>query len=379
MTRLELFRIKSMWGNYTFDYACSLSRGRSGGLISVWDPNHFTKEQIWCDNWYIIVKGRWASSDNLFFMINIYGPHKTADKIALWNRLLEFIRNHECHFVLFRDLNEVRDESERYGTEFHRPSANNFNSFINDAGLLELPLGGHIFPNVKVSALSRGWSNHTPIMLHCNKVDFGPIPFKFFHLWLQRDGFDDCIKKAYNECSLINPEMSFHEKLKCLKQNIKEWNRKSISIIASRKHEVLRKLTDIKDNINSNTTSDIDKEDRVKLLKEQDDIQQLEDMDLIQKDKVKWDVEGDENTKFFHGILKQKRFYQSVQGIMIDREWVTNPHQVKLAFYNFFKDKFDVSDSSIELSSVIPSSTLSQNDNLELEKPVSDEEIRLAV
>ncbi|GJW57801.1 RNA-directed DNA polymerase, eukaryota, reverse transcriptase zinc-binding domain protein [Tanacetum coccineum] len=109
--------------------------------------------------------------------------------------------------------------------------------------------------------------------------------------------------------------------------------------------------------------------------RKQDGIQQLEDMDLIQKARVKWDVEGDENTKFFHGILKQKRFYQSVQGIMIDGEWVTNPHQVKSAFYNFFKDKFDVSDSLIELSPVILPSTLSQNDNLELEKPVYVEEI----
>ena len=42
----------------------------------------------------------------------------------------------------------------------------------------------------------------------------------------------------------------------------------------------------------------------MKLLKKQDDIQHLEDMDLMQKARVKWDVEGDENSKIFHGILK---------------------------------------------------------------------------
>nr|GEX11402.1 RNA-directed DNA polymerase, eukaryota [Tanacetum cinerariifolium] len=65
--------------------------------------------------------------------------------------------------------------------------------------------------------------------------------------------------------------------------------------------------------LQSKIALDRDKEDRVKLLKECDDIHQLEDMDLIQKARVKWDVEGDENTKFFHGILKQKRSYQAVQ------------------------------------------------------------------
>nr|GEV18939.1 RNA-directed DNA polymerase, eukaryota, reverse transcriptase zinc-binding domain protein [Tanacetum cinerariifolium] len=261
--------------------AIRLSRGHSRGLISVWDPKHFTKEQIWCDDWYIIVKGRWASSDNLFFMINIMG---------LMRRLIKL----PCGI-----------------------------------GLLELPLGGRKFT----------WMNkESTKMIRLERYLISQ------HV---TDMFPDVKVSAFSRGSIV-----------------------------IRKHEVLRKLTDIKDKIDSNTASDIDKEDRVKLLKERDGIQQLEDMDLIQKARVKWDVKGDENTKLFHGILKQKRFYQSIQGIMIDGEWVTNPHQVKSAFYNFFEDKFDVLDSSIKLSPVTPPSTLSQNDNLDLEKPVSDEEIQ---
>ncbi|GJR18938.1 RNA-directed DNA polymerase, eukaryota, reverse transcriptase zinc-binding domain protein [Tanacetum coccineum] len=147
-----------------------------------------------------VLMGRWTTLDSVFFMINVYGPQETGEKIALWNRLLQFISNHKGHFVLFRDLNEVRDESERYGTEFHRPSANNFNAFITDAGLLELPLGVRnftwmnkacskmskldhflisqhvtdIFPDVKVMALPRGWSHHSSILLYCDKIDYGP-------------------------------------------------------------------------------------------------------------------------------------------------------------------------------------------------------------
>ena len=61
----------------------------------------------------------------------------------------------------------------------------------------------------------------------------------------------------------------------------------------------------------------------------------LEEMDAVQKARIKWDVEGDEISIFFHGTLKQKRHQQMVKGIMIDGEWVTNPHQVKMAFLNF--------------------------------------------
>ncbi|GJY15773.1 RNA-directed DNA polymerase, eukaryota [Tanacetum coccineum] len=383
----------------------SLSRGRLGSLISVWDPNHFIKDQIWCDDWYIIIKGRSTTSDNVFYMINIYGPQETSEKITMWNRLLDFICNNEGHFVLFGDLNEVRDENKRYGTEFHRPLANNFNAFITDACLIELPLGGRnftwmnkagskmskldrflvsqhvtdIFPDIKVTALPHGWSDHSPILLHCDKIDYGPVPFKFFHSWLQREGFDDCLQKAYKECSITNPQMPFHEKLKRLKKTIKEWNHQARSTDMSRKLEIVRKLADIEEKINSNSALDTEKEDRVKLLKERDDLQHLEDMELMQKAKVIWDVEGDENTKFFHGLLKQKRSQQAVQGIMIDGNWVTNPHQVKTAFCNFYKEKFDNCDSLSDFSTVTPQHTLDHNDNLELEKNVSDDEIRLAV
>ncbi|PWA62374.1 RNA-directed DNA polymerase, eukaryota [Artemisia annua] len=106
-------------------------------------------------------------------------------------------------------------------------NADTFNSFIDDASLIDLPLGGRIYtwmnkaatkmskldrflvstsvmdalPDLKVTALPRGWWDRIPLMLHKEKVDYGPVPFKFFHSWLQRDGFDECIRAAYAECS----------------------------------------------------------------------------------------------------------------------------------------------------------------------------------
>ena len=35
-------------------------------------------------------------------------------------------------------------------------------------------------------------------------------------------------------------------------------------------------------------------------------IESQEVSDLVQKTKVKWSIEGDENTGFFHGMLKKK-------------------------------------------------------------------------
>ncbi|GJT14241.1 hypothetical protein Tco_0861283 [Tanacetum coccineum] len=95
-----------MWGNFSFDYACSLARGRSGGLISMWDPNMFVKEDIWCDDAFVIVKGQWKILNGDYFMINIYGPHEPSAKGILWNCIKDFIHHHSGSFMLFGCLNE---------------------------------------------------------------------------------------------------------------------------------------------------------------------------------------------------------------------------------------------------------------------------------
>ncbi|GJU79241.1 putative RNA-directed DNA polymerase, eukaryota, reverse transcriptase zinc-binding domain protein [Tanacetum coccineum] len=49
-------------------------------------------------------------------------------------------------------------------------------------------------------------------------------------------------------------------------------------------------------------------------LKVLSDLDRSEAKDLAQKAKVKWAVEGDENTKFLHGILKKKRRNMAIKG-----------------------------------------------------------------
>ncbi|GJX39372.1 putative RNA-directed DNA polymerase, eukaryota, reverse transcriptase zinc-binding domain protein [Tanacetum coccineum] len=242
-----------------------------------------------------------------------------------------------------------------------------YNNFIDNAGLLDLPLEGRsftwmnkegtqmskldrflvsssvmdAFPDLRVTVLPRGWSDYIPLMHHDEKIDYGPIPFKFFRSWLKRDGFEECIKTAYDECSEGNGRIKFHEKLKVIKQKIKAWHNTVKYADISRKQEVMLRIIEIDKNIDKCIASDVEKQERLDLLKECNDLTNLEDMDMVQKARIKWDVKGDENSKNFHGMLKQKRNQQMVKVIMIDGEWVTDPHRlfkpdVEAAVRDFF-------------------------------------------
>ncbi|PWA43943.1 RNA-directed DNA polymerase, eukaryota, Reverse transcriptase zinc-binding domain protein [Artemisia annua] len=96
------------------------------GLISMLDPNIFVKEEIWCDVEFISVKGRWKNTVGECYMVNLYGPHDPLAKAALWSRVWVFMQSHRGKYMLFGDMNEVRDEQELYGSIFSRNEANYF-------------------------------------------------------------------------------------------------------------------------------------------------------------------------------------------------------------------------------------------------------------
>nr|GEV64123.1 RNA-directed DNA polymerase, eukaryota, reverse transcriptase zinc-binding domain protein [Tanacetum cinerariifolium] len=287
MTRLELFRLKSLWGNINFDYAYSMARGRSGGLIFIWDPNFFSKEAIWCDDNFIIVKGHWNNEVRDCFMINIYGPQESAAKSSLWNRLAEFMNQHNGKFILL--VISTR-------------------SFTNTKGVME------DIPDIKVKAIERLLSDHSPILLHSKKADFGPSPFKLYNSWLSRDGFDDIVKSTWDSMETRNGsnKISSHVKLRNLKNAIKKWQVDVRKNDRSQKSANLSEIHDTEKKIDDGSTSISDREKRIKLLQDIDKNENLEALDLIQKARIKWDIEGDKNFKFFHRIINSKRRTQAI-------------------------------------------------------------------
>nr|GEU32235.1 RNA-directed DNA polymerase, eukaryota, reverse transcriptase zinc-binding domain protein [Tanacetum cinerariifolium] len=96
-------------------------------------------------------------------------------------------------------------------------------------------------PDARVTVLDQVWSDHNPVMFHVSKVDYGPIPFKFFHSWLHPNDLDEVIKSGYFNA----PDFSFHSKLKSLKQCVKDWHLNIKHNERSRKHEISSLLKEI--------------------------------------------------------------------------------------------------------------------------------------
>nr|GEX53940.1 hypothetical protein [Tanacetum cinerariifolium] len=139
----------------------------------------------------------------------------------------------------------------------------------------------------------------------------------------------------------------------------------------------LRLLSDIA--IYQGLASDEDKSSRISKLQELDYFKKMHSLDLMQKARVKWKVKGDENSKFFHGLINSRRKSQSIHGIMHEGVWLSDPKDIKEAFLNFYKKKFSCHNSQVSFPSFMHAHCLNTSDQDLLEVVVSIEEIKTAV
>ncbi|GJY48474.1 RNA-directed DNA polymerase, eukaryota [Tanacetum coccineum] len=331
MENMNLLCVRMCWGNLAFEYAQSDSVGNSGGILCVWDPNSFSKHSVTSSDYFVMVRGAWRSTGQLVLLISIYAPQDVSEKQMLWNFLQWEISKWNGDVVIIGDFNEVRYKSDRFGFVFNAHGASLFNSFISNSGLVEVKLGGSSFtwchksaskmskldrftvsesflnncPNINAITLERFMSDHRPILLRESKVDYGPTPFCFFHHWIEMDGFCKVVEDGWKEssCDSFDAMRNLMGKLKYLKKVIRVWN-KSNSLRDSKAHlKTALEAVDIR--IDNGHGTEEDSKSRVDFLSKIQDIDKLKSIEMAQKTKVKWVVEGDENFSFFHDEISE--------------------------------------------------------------------------
>ncbi|GKA15007.1 RNA-directed DNA polymerase, eukaryota, reverse transcriptase zinc-binding domain protein [Tanacetum coccineum] len=244
MLQVDLWMLRQIWGNVHFDFASTSARGMSGGIICLWNSLVFRKSHIVCNDNYVVIDGLWIPNDVQVRWIVVYAPQSLSGKITLWTTLENLLSNWDGILVIMGDFNEM-------------------------------------FPHAIGLVLEKGIPDHRPILIKKAIVDYGPTPFRFFHSWLEIEGFHELVVQTWKNDGIVdgNGFVLFKKKLQNLKKVIRVW-------IATRKADAHEDFKIRRDSLA--ILGDLDR---------------IEAKDFAQKAKIKWALEGDENTSFFQGTL----------------------------------------------------------------------------
>ncbi|GKC30331.1 RNA-directed DNA polymerase, eukaryota [Tanacetum coccineum] len=325
MNMVSHMDVKFMWGNSNYDYVCSGSLGSSGGILCMWEASIFKKDNATISDNFVALYGMWLPTNSKIMFVVVYAPQQASSKRVLWEYISILLDRWVGDTIIMGDFNEVRSIDERRGSTFNPYSARRFDQFISNSGLVDVKLEGYTFtwshpsaskmskldrflvsqgiilsfPSLTALCLDRHLSDHRPILLREVHLDFGPTPFRFYHSWLDFVGFDDMINCTWKSFSHAdeNRLIRFKKKLQDLKVIIRRWINEKRRLSSCLKSDLTSEL------------GSIDKELERGVIKDDQMLRRLE-----------LKLEGDENSKFFHGIIQLRGGLQLAirVGIFVD-------------------------------------------------------------
>ncbi|GKU89448.1 hypothetical protein SLEP1_g3583 [Rubroshorea leprosula] len=339
-------------------------------------------------------------------ILNIYSPCHLTGKRELWEELYNLIISKKGCWCLSGDYNSVRRVEERAGCHGVSREMKEFDEFILRSELIDLPLVGRKFTwynsngkqmsridrflvsedwiakwsDIKQWGLRRTVSDHCPILLKNEKVDWGPKPFKFFDSWLEQPGCKELVTNSWKSTEVKGWRgFILKEKLQRTKKVLKEWSAKSVTEMDKRIKDAENMIAEIdeKGEINQLATDEIELR-RNSFLELWKNLRIKERMSQ-QKSRKMWLKEGDANTRFFHSCIQGRRRRSEINSIQIDGEQFTGVTKIKEEVARYFQSLFSEEGWKRPKLDGVSFKQISQEDNELLTKGFSEEEVKEAI
>ncbi|KAJ9565542.1 hypothetical protein OSB04_001508 [Centaurea solstitialis] len=389
------WQISSIWRGKSVGFVSLDAIGNSAGILTVWDTNLFDVSDSCKQEGFVAVWGVWKEKQIPLGGINVYAPQCVSSRRSLWHAIQWVVRtNGDSAWIVCGDFNEVRFPEERLGSVFDSLGARSFNDFIFSTGLTDLNLGGRKYTWMKADlsgslaycilvCLPRLLSDHCPILMETGNPDFGPVPFKWFNSWLMDKELDVIIRKNWEEDRpefLVFSKLErLSRKLRHIKKAVKDWRLGVKQVSNEDLKEINRKISAI-DFLAEHGGFDIEMiKEKGELMAKAKDLYSAKLSDLKQKAKSKWVLEGDENTRYFHGVINKKYKRNRIHGVNINGRWNSSPESVKEAAFSYFKDKFQEPHPTRPALNSSLFKKLSDAQSAQLELPFDGQEIKKAV
>ncbi|XP_075101884.1 uncharacterized protein LOC142177307 [Nicotiana tabacum] len=203
----------------------------------MWDPRIYTFEPVEIEEQLIHGQVRVIAKAVMFGFSAIYGLYTVKDRLKLWDKMRQIHSIQQGPWLAMGDYNSVVHPQDRLcGTEVQDMETKDFKEYMRDTGMNELQYVGRNYtwtnnhtynridrglvnttwtmtmPNVKVQVLEPMVSDHSPLKLEiCQEQGKKNRPFKFFNCIADHPQFMQHIEEAWKDRS-TNGRMQTHYK-----------------------------------------------------------------------------------------------------------------------------------------------------------------------
>jgi hypothetical protein len=359
----------NIWGGEDCQWVYLPAVGNSGGILSIWCKSSASLIFSFTGDNFVGVCLDWGALRQRVFIVNVYSKCDIGGKRSLWENLVMSKAGFgQGAWCILGDFNAVRNCDERKGVnQFSGASSSvetvEFGKFVSDMDVVDLPILGRRFtwfhPNgISMSRIDRvflsaDWldiwagptlwvlprtvSDHCPLVVRYNCVDWGPRPFRFNNHWLLHKDFGGLVENYWKNCNTTGwMAYILKEKLKGLKEHIKGWNKDTYGQVDSKIASLVIDINDldIRSEVTGLSVGDVER--RKSLFAQMWHLKISKASILAQRSRSRWLKDGDENSRYFHACINSRGKKNFIRALRVGDEWFESPPLIRKATVDYF-------------------------------------------
>ncbi|KAJ4847049.1 hypothetical protein Tsubulata_017084 [Turnera subulata] len=341
---------RRIWSPPSFDFITGESDGLSGGLLFMWDADSFICSRRFSSVRWLIVEGSLSGSAEVLSICCIYAPVDLDDRLLLWDELISLKTSFPSPWLIVGDFNQTLLPSERKNGTVHAGGASAFRRFMQTLNLEEFfledrrftwsnsrsaskidrvmaePEWNLLLPTLSLKSDARGKSDHWPLILSQEQMDWGFKPFRFQDCWWEFPGFMEVISGMWEKVEELD--------LQAKGRDLTAEERVELASFCTSLHQKPKQAC----------------------------------MLWWQKSRLKWSKLGDRNTRFFHITACHKGRKKGIHSVI-----------VKAEASKFFASLYDEPYECRPKVGALPFNSIPLKVAEGLERPITLEEVKGAV